>query len=124
MINHMSIGVSSAKNAKKFYDAALGALGFQCLFHDDSTLGYGKESPVFWMYQLKETKPGEARPGLHVCFDADSTAAVDKFHAAGVKNGGQDNGAPGVRKDYSPSYYAAFLMDPDGYRIEAYCEKR
>jgi catechol 2,3-dioxygenase-like lactoylglutathione lyase family enzyme len=124
MINHMSLGVTSVANSKKFYDAALGALGYQCLSHGDASLGYGDTSAVFWVYQSKGIKPGDARPGLHVCFDAKSTAAVDKFHAAGLKNGGQDNGAPGIRKDYSPTYYAAFLVDPDGYRLEAYCEKR
>lgn len=124
MINHMSIGVASLKNAKKFYDAVFGELGAKCLYQDAGTLGYGQVSPVFWMYELKEVKSGEARPGMHVCFDAKSSAAVDKFHAAGLKSGGKDNGAPGVRQDYSPSYYAAFLIDPDGYRIEAYCEKR
>jgi catechol 2,3-dioxygenase-like lactoylglutathione lyase family enzyme len=61
--------------------------------------------------------------GLHFCFQAKSRAAVDAFHAAALKAGGKDNGQPGVRKDYSPSYYAAFVIDPDGYRIEAYCGK-
>jgi catechol 2,3-dioxygenase-like lactoylglutathione lyase family enzyme len=59
--------------------------------------------------------------GLHFCFEAKSRAAVDAFHAAALKAGGKDNGKPGVRKDYSPSYYAAFIIDPEGYRIEAYC---
>ena len=124
MINHMSIGVSSLKGAQAFYDAALGALGYRRLYQDDTTLGYGDKSPAFWVYELKGVQAAEARAGLHVCFDAKSTAAVDGFHTAGLKHGGQDNGAPGVRKDYSPSYYAAFVKDPDGYRLEAYCEKR
>jgi catechol 2,3-dioxygenase-like lactoylglutathione lyase family enzyme len=124
MINHMSIGVASVQNSKKFYDAALGALGYRCLSQDDSSLGYGAMSAIFWLYAAKDLKAGDARPGMHVCFDAKSTEAVDKFHAAGLKGGGKDNGAPGVRKDYSPTYYAAFLVDPDGYMVEAYCEKR
>jgi catechol 2,3-dioxygenase-like lactoylglutathione lyase family enzyme len=124
MINHMSLGVASVAKSKEFYDAALGALGYQCLSQDSASLGYGDKSAVFWLYEVKGVKAGDARPGLHVCFDAKDTAAVDKFHAAGLKGGGKDNGAPGVRKDYSPTYYAAFLVDPDGYRLEAYCEKR
>ena len=61
--------------------------------------------------------------GLHFCFVARDRKAVDAFHAAALRNGGKDNGKPGVRSDYSPTYYAAFVIDPDGYRIEAYCGK-
>ena len=61
--------------------------------------------------------------GLHFCFQAKDRAAVDAFHAEALKAGGKDNGKPGVRKDYSPNYYAAFVIDPEGYRIEAYCGK-
>ena len=65
----------------------------------------------------------DTESGLHFCFQAKSRAAVDAFHAAALKEGGKDNGKPGVRTDYSPKYYAAFVVDPDGYRIEAYCGK-
>jgi catechol 2,3-dioxygenase-like lactoylglutathione lyase family enzyme len=61
--------------------------------------------------------------GLHFCFSAKDRAAVDAFHAAALKAGGKDNGKPGVRKEYSGNYYAAFVIDPDGYRLEAYCGK-
>ena len=124
MIHHMSIGVGSVRESKRFYDAVLGALGYRCLFSDESSLGYGDKSPAFWVLEAKASRPGDARPGLHVCFDAKGTAAVDGFHAAGLKSGGRDNGAPGIRADYAPTYYAAFLVDPDGYRLEAFCEKR
>ena len=64
---------------------------------------------------------GEAAQGAHVAFSAPNRAAVDRFHAAGLKTGGRDNGKPGLRADYSPSYYAAFLIDPDGNNVEAVC---
>ncbi|MGH6981106.1 MAG: VOC family protein, partial [Stellaceae bacterium] len=63
------------------------------------------------------------KSNLHVCFAAPTRNSVDKFHAAALKQGGQDNGAPGIRKDYGPNYYAAFAVDPDGYRLEVHCEK-
>jgi catechol 2,3-dioxygenase-like lactoylglutathione lyase family enzyme len=122
MINHVSIGARSLRTSKKFYDAALGALGYRCLSEDASALGYGDGAAVFWVLAQDQVKE-DARPGLHVCFDAKTPAAVDKFHAAGLQAGGKDNGAPGIRADYSPGYYAAFLKDPDGYRLEAYCQK-
>jgi catechol 2,3-dioxygenase-like lactoylglutathione lyase family enzyme len=74
---------------------------------------------------LKSDKPvpDDAASGLHICFDAPTIASVDRFHAAGLRQGGRDHGKPGPRPDYGPEYYAAFLKDPDGYRIEAYCSK-
>ena len=65
--------------------------------------------------------PADAGSGLHVCFDAPTRKSVDKFHAAALKAGGRDNGKPGLRADYGPDYYAAFVVDPEGYRMEAYC---
>ena len=70
-----------------------------------------------WLYAEKGTKS----PGVHVALKAKNRAAVDKFHAEGVKAGGKDNGKPGLRADYSPTYYAAFLIDPDGNNVEAVC---
>ena len=65
--------------------------------------------------------PADEKSGLHSCFTAPSRAAVDAFHSAALQAGGRDNGAPGLRVQYGPDYYAAFVIDPDGYRIEAYC---
>ena len=65
--------------------------------------------------------PAVADSGLHFCYTAPTRAAVDAFHAAALAHGGRDNGAPGLRADYGPHYYAAFVVDPDGYRLEAYC---
>jgi catechol 2,3-dioxygenase-like lactoylglutathione lyase family enzyme len=72
---------------------------------------------------LKSEKPvpDEATSGLHVCFTAPTTESVHRFHTAGLREGGRDHGKPGPRPDYGPDYYAAFLKDPDGYRVEAYC---
>ena len=121
MLNHVSIGASSLPAAKAFYDAALSALGYQCLSADVGSLGYGSETVEFWVLSCKKPVPDEGASGLHICFTAPSRNAVDSFHAAGLRHGGRDNGRPGQRPDYGSDYYAAFLKDPDGYRVEAYC---
>ena len=120
MLNHVSIGVRSLATSRRFYDSALGALGYRCLSEDASSLGYGTSQPCFWVLQTEHPVTADPTSGLHFCIDAPDTASVRNFYAAGLKNGGRDNGKPGVRSDYSSDYYAAFLMDPDGYRIEAY----
>lgn len=121
MINHVSIGVSRIPQSKAFYDAALKPLGYTCLSSGETSLGYGKKSVAFWLGATKSPVKADAASGLHFCFDAPNRKAVDAFHKAALANGGRDNGKPGVRADYAPDYYAAFVIDPDGYRIEAYC---
>ena len=121
MFNHISIGVRSVAASKRFYDATLGALGYKCLSQDAGSLGYGSAQTSLWVLQSDKPVTGDPKSGLHFCFEAPDTASVRNFHAAGLKNGGRDNGKPGVRADYSSDYYAAFLIDPDGYRVEAYC---
>ncbi len=121
MINHVSFGVSRIPKSKAFYDAALKPLGYTCLSSGETSLGYGKESVALWLSATKSPVKPDAESGLHVCFDAPSRKAVDAFHKAALANGGRDNGKPGVRADYAPDYYAAFVIDPDGYRLEAYC---
>ncbi len=121
MINHVSIGVRDLGKAGHFYDAALAPLGYKRLFDSPEALGYGAGSPVLWVLRTERPVAADDASGLHLCLDAESRAAVDRFHAAALKSGGRDNGKPGVRKDYSDNYYAAFVADPDGYRIEAYC---
>jgi catechol 2,3-dioxygenase-like lactoylglutathione lyase family enzyme len=120
MINHVSVGVRDLKAARRFYDTALTALGYKCLAEGEGYLGYGAESPQFWVLAAERPVPADAKSGLHFCFNATSRKAVDAFHAGTLKAGGQDNGKPGVRPDYGATYYAAFAIDPDGYRIEAY----
>jgi catechol 2,3-dioxygenase-like lactoylglutathione lyase family enzyme len=123
MIAHVSIGVRDIGRSKSFYDAALEPLGYKCL-RQARTLngyGYGRDSISLWVFSAEHPVPADEKSGLHFCFVAPSRAAVDAFHSAALHAGGRDNGAPGLRDQYSPDYYAAFVIDPDGYRIEAYC---
>ena len=120
MINHISIGVKDINAARRFYDAALKPLGYQCLSESAGALGYGAKSPQLWIYAAISPVPADDQSGLHFCFDAPSRKSVDAFHAAALSTGGRDHGAPGLRADYGEGYYAAFVVDPDGYRLEAY----
>jgi catechol 2,3-dioxygenase-like lactoylglutathione lyase family enzyme len=120
MFDHVSIGVRDIAKAKTFYDAAMKPLGFSCLSADDSSLGYGMEGVGFWIISAERPVPDDPKSGLHFCFAAPSQDSVRAFHTAALKHGGRDNGKPGVRKDYGPHYYAAFVFDPEGYRLEAY----
>ena len=122
MIAHVSIGVRDIDRSKRFYDTVLEPLGYKCL-RPARTLqgyGYGRDSNALWVVQAEHPVPTDERSGLHFCFAAANASAVDAFHAAALRSGGHDNGAPGLRPEYSPDYYAAFIIDPDGYRIEAY----
>lgn len=121
MLNHVSIGVRDVAKSKTFYDATLHALGYACLSEGEGSLGYGTKAVAFWISTSKHPVPANEKSGLHFCFDAPTRKSVDAFHAAALKSGGRDNGPPGLREDYGASYYAAFVIDPDGYRIEAYC---
>ena len=122
MIAHVSIGVRDIDRSKRFYDAALEPLGYTCLRVARSLLGYGygRDSIALWVVQAERPVPADEKSGLHFCFAAPDTAAVDAFHSAAMASGGHDNGAPGLRPVYGSDYYAAFIIDPDGYRIEAY----
>jgi catechol 2,3-dioxygenase-like lactoylglutathione lyase family enzyme len=121
MLNHISIGVGDIARAKRFYDAALEPLGYTCLSESESSLGYGAKTVALWIGAAERPVPADDKSGLHVCFDAPTRKSVDAFHAAALEAGGRDNGKPGLRADYGPNYYAAFVIDPDGYRLEAYC---
>jgi len=119
MIHHISLGVRDLALSGAFYDAALGALGFRRVFEDDTAIGYGlvdDKDLLCLKLRPDATPPG---PGFHLSFSAPSRAAVHAFHASALRIGGRDNGEPGLRPDYGPHYYAAFLVDPDGHRIEA-----
>jgi catechol 2,3-dioxygenase-like lactoylglutathione lyase family enzyme len=122
MIDHVSIGVRDLERSRRFYDAALQALGYSCRSPGKSSLGYGREREDFWVLAAAHPVPADKDSGLHLCFSAKGRDAVDAFHKAALATGGKDNGAPGVRSDYGPGYYAAFVIDPDGYRIEAHAE--
>jgi catechol 2,3-dioxygenase-like lactoylglutathione lyase family enzyme len=124
MFDHLSIGTRDVAAARKFYDAALKPLGYACLSESEGGVGYGSNTPQFWVQKSARPVPADAESGLHFCFTAPTRASVDAFHAAALKTGGKDNGKPGLRADYGPDYYAAFVIDPDGYRLEAYTTKK
>jgi catechol 2,3-dioxygenase-like lactoylglutathione lyase family enzyme len=119
MLHHLSLGVRDLELSAKFYDAALGALGYRRVFEDDTAIGYGlvDDEDLLCLKLRDDARPPGA--GFHLAFSAPSKAAVHDFHTAGLQSGGQDNGGPGFRPDYGEHYYAAFLVDPDGHRIEA-----
>lgn len=123
MLNHISIGVKDIARTRKFYDAALKPLGYTLKSDGETSLGYGDNAVALWISKSERPVPADTQSGLHVCFDAPDRKAVDAFHKAALAAGGQDNGKPGPRADYGPNYYAAFVVDPDGYRLEAYCGK-
>lgn len=119
MLHHISFGVRDLAQSGAFYDAALGALGFRRVFEDDTAIGYGLEDGkdlLCLKLRANATPPGA---GFHLAFAATTRAAVDAFHHDALQTGGQDHGAPGLRPHYGPHYYAAFLIDPDGYHVEA-----
>ena len=123
MIAHVSIGVRDVDRSKFFYDAALEPLGYKCIRQARTLIGYGygRDSIAFWVVSAERPVPADEKSWLHFCFTASTRAAVDAFHSAAMRVGGCDNGAPGLRVQYGPDYYAAFVIDPDGYRIETYC---
>lgn len=123
MINHVSIGVRDIAKAKAFYDAALAPLGYTCLSSGEGSLGYGHENVEFWVNVASKPVAADPDSGLHFCFNAPTRASVAEFHRAAVNAGGRDNGKPGLRADYGDNYYAAFVVDPEGYRMEAYCAR-
>jgi catechol 2,3-dioxygenase-like lactoylglutathione lyase family enzyme len=121
VIDHLSVGVSDLARAGRFYDAVLAPLGFVRVLTHARALGYGAAGARDETFAVVTTPQGGmlAADGSHVAFRAPGRDAVDAFHAAGLANGGSDEGAPGLRPTYGPGYYAAFVRDPDGHRIEA-----
>jgi len=119
MIDHVSVAVRDLAAATKFYDALLGALGYQRLDTRPQTVSWGKKYSDFWINLRPNMAPVPADSGVHICLRATSKEAVNAFHAAALANGGASDGAPGPRKNDDPRYYAAFIRDPDGNRIEA-----
>jgi catechol 2,3-dioxygenase-like lactoylglutathione lyase family enzyme len=120
MIDHVSIAVRDLKAAARFYEPLLATLGMTKLRDwPDAAIGYGKKYPKFWINRRKDMAPVAADSGVHICLRAPSIQAVDAFHAAALAAGGISDGAPGLRAHYHENYYAAFIRDPDGNRIEA-----
>jgi catechol 2,3-dioxygenase-like lactoylglutathione lyase family enzyme len=119
MIDHVSIAVRDLAASGRFYDAVLATLGYSRLVERPGTFGFGRKYPEFWLNERRTMTPVDLDSGTHVCLRAPDTAAVDAFHAAALRAGGVCDGAPGARPEYSAGYYAAFVRDPEGNRIEA-----
>lgn len=123
MLDHISLGVSDLAASGAFYDAALAPLGYGRVLEKGIGYAYGpgpgRDGMMFWIVAPdSEIQPSR---GSHVGFTAQNPNAVDAFHAAALAAGARDNGAPGLRPEYSDNYYGAFVLDPDGHKIEALC---
>ena len=120
MLGHLSFGVADLSRAMRFYDAVLAPLGCVRVWTTETQAGYGRpgggDKLALKLQSGAVVPPG---PGFHLAFDAPSHEAVDRFHAEALRAGGSDEGAPGPRPHYGASYYAAFVRDPDGHKLEA-----
>ena len=116
MLDHLTVKVRDADKSKAFYVAALKPLGYSLKMEYPGGAGLGAEHPDLWL----AADPDGVRP-MHFALTAKERAAVHAFHEAAIRAGAQDNGAPGPRPDYGPSYYAAFVLDPDGHNVEVVC---
>jgi catechol 2,3-dioxygenase-like lactoylglutathione lyase family enzyme len=119
MIDHISVGVSDLERSARFYEAILMPLGLSRLVTRPATIGFGKAYPEFWINLRAGMAEVAPESGVHICLRAKSTGDVDAFHAAALSTGGGSDGAPGLRPHDRVRYYAAFVVDPDGNRIEA-----
>jgi catechol 2,3-dioxygenase-like lactoylglutathione lyase family enzyme len=118
MLDHVTIGVRDIGRSKDFYDRALRPLGITRLYaEDDRSAGYGVQPKAFFWIGMRET----SQTGAHIAFAANDRATVDRFYEEAIAAGGRDNGPPGMRPNYHPNYYGAFILDPDGHNIEAVC---
>lgn len=116
MIDHIGLKVKDLDASIRFYSAALAPLGYELGYRDDASAGFGPQgAALLWLYLSK----GMKGPGTHIAFRASHPDAINGFYKAALAAGGQDNGAPGLRPDYSPTYYASFVVDPDGNNVEA-----
>ena len=127
LIDHIGITVSDLSRSRTFYAKTLATLGYEIITNNATSVGFGvrngfgKSSDPGGDVWLSQGVP--MAPPVHFAFCAASQTAVDAFFARGIASGGVDNGAPRIRAQYHPNYYAAFLIDPDGYNIEAVCHK-
>ncbi|NPU68375.1 VOC family protein [Bradyrhizobium sp. 83012] len=119
MIDHVSVGVSDLARSARFYELALAPLGMTRLIERPATIGFGKTYPELWINLRPAMARVPADTGSHLCLRAKGAAEVDTFHAAALEAGGISDGAPGLRPHDRVRYYAAFVLDPDGNRIEA-----
>jgi catechol 2,3-dioxygenase-like lactoylglutathione lyase family enzyme len=119
MLDHMTLPVRDYAKSKSFYEKALAPLGYKLAMEFGRAAGFADaHGPSLWL----NGEPKAIAP-IHVAFHASSREEVDAFHAAAIAAGGKDNGKPGLRKDYHPDYYGAFVLDLDGHNVEAVCHK-
>jgi catechol 2,3-dioxygenase-like lactoylglutathione lyase family enzyme len=119
-LDHVGLDVSDYERSKAFYERALAPLGMTLMMEPVTRVGgFGGEFPFFWIAQ-RDRGPDS---GTHVAFRVEERESVDAFHAAALEAGATDNGGPGLREIYHPSYYGAFVLDPDGNNVEAVCHK-
>ena len=125
MIDHISLGVSDLARAAAFYDAVLASLGYVRLFSNERGVGYGTAGAKDEQFAILAAGEHAKAPGVgcHLALAAPNRAAVDAFHTAALGIGATDEGAPGLRPKYGAGYYAAFVRDLDGYRLEAVCHE-
>ncbi len=121
ILSHVSVGINNYEEAKEFYTNVLGVAGFRIIedLPEYKCVSFGKQFPEFWIGQPSNGEPATPGNGVHVSFLLDSNELVDAFYAKALELGAADNGAPGPREHYSKGYYAAFIIDQDGNRIEA-----
>lgn len=118
MLDHIALRTKKFAALVGFYEACLEPLGYAKLAAYEGGAGFGKETPSLWIGDSKE-----GPSSVHLAFESPTRKAVDAFYKAAIAGGAKDNGKPGIRADYSPTYYAAFVIDPDGNNIEAVCMK-
>jgi catechol 2,3-dioxygenase-like lactoylglutathione lyase family enzyme len=119
MIHHVSVGTNDVARSRAFYDPIMQVLGLRLVRSTGESADYGTALVIFSLETPVNGAPAAAGNGVHIAFDAGGRRTVDEFHAVGLRHGGKDAGAPGLRPKYDPHYYAAFLLDPDGNKIEA-----
>jgi catechol 2,3-dioxygenase-like lactoylglutathione lyase family enzyme len=119
MIDHVGLRTQSFDTTVAFYQAALAPLGYKIMMQFEGVVGLGREQPDLWISKADDSSTGQ----IHLAFLADDRAAVDQAYAEAIAQGGTDNGAPGLRPNYTPTYYAAFVIDPDGSNLEFVCHK-
>lgn len=119
MIHHVSIGTNDIQRSRRFYDAALPIIGMRLTNSSSSSADYGTSSFLFSVETPVNGGPASPGNGVHIAFAAGRRDMVDAFYAAALEHGGRDAGAPGLRPEYDAHYYAAFVLDPDGNKIEA-----
>lgn len=127
MLDHVSITVSDLRSAERFYDAVMAALGIPRIGASEDWIGYGERCnathPDRSYLSIRRGLGPDPAPGRHWRFKAPTREAVDAFWISGLAAGGTDDGPPGIREAYHPAYYAAYLVDPDGNRVEAVCHR-